>query len=99
MVLLLVGAVVLVLRVPIPEPFALAAEFGVGAMLVVLGGMLGVLVRERWHMHTIMTVNDMCTCIVMRCRRITDMYTGGVIPFDRSVSAWPMVWPVRRRCC
>ncbi len=27
-VLLLVGAVVLVLRVPIPEPFALAAEFG-----------------------------------------------------------------------
>ena len=52
-VLLLVGAVVLVLRVPIPEPFALAAEFGVGAMLVLLGGMLGVrLVRERWHVHT-----------------------------------------------
>jgi sulfite exporter TauE/SafE len=52
-VLLLVGAVVLVLRVPIPEPFALAAEFGVGAMLVLLGGILGVrLVRERWHVHT-----------------------------------------------
>jgi sulfite exporter TauE/SafE len=52
-VLLLVGAVVLVLRVPISEPFALAAEFGVGAMLVLLGGILGVrLVRERWHMHT-----------------------------------------------
>ena len=52
-VLLLVGAVVLVLRVPIPEPVALAAEFGVGAMLVLLGGILAVrLVRERWHMHT-----------------------------------------------
>ena len=51
-VLLVVGAVVLVLRVPIPEPFALAAEFGVGAMLVFLGGMLAVrLVRERWHVH------------------------------------------------
>jgi high-affinity nickel permease len=52
-VLLLVGAAVLVLRVPIPEPFALAAEFGVGAMLVLLGGVLGVqLLRERWHVHT-----------------------------------------------
>ncbi len=52
-VLLLVGVVVLVLRVPIPEPFALAAEFAVGVMLVVLGGMLGVrLIRERWHVHT-----------------------------------------------
>jgi len=51
-VLLLVGASVLVLRVQIPEPFALAAEFGVGAMLVVLGGMLGLrLIRERWHLH------------------------------------------------
>src|SRR5438477_4168583 len=29
-VLLLVGAVLLVLRVPIAEPFAMAAEFGVG---------------------------------------------------------------------
>lgn len=51
-VLLLVGAVVLVLHVPIPEPVAMAAEFVVGAMLVVLGGLLGLkLVKERWHMH------------------------------------------------
>ena len=51
-VLLLVGAVVLALGMPIPEPFALAAEFGVGAMLVLLGGILGArLVRERWHVH------------------------------------------------
>ncbi|MDH4188228.1 MAG: hypothetical protein OEV08_14650 [Nitrospira sp.] len=51
-ILLLVGAVVLVLRVPIPETVALAAEFGVGVMLVLLGGMLGMrLVRERWHVH------------------------------------------------
>lgn len=51
-VLLLVGAMVLVLRVSIPEPVALAAEFGVGAMLVFLGAMLGLrLVRERWHVH------------------------------------------------
>ena len=52
-VLLLVGTVVLVLRMPIPEPIALAAEFGVGMMLVFLGGMLGLrLIRERWHVHT-----------------------------------------------
>ena len=52
-VLLLVGIVVLVLRVQIPEPVAMAAEFGVGVMLVFLGGMLAVrLVRERWHVHT-----------------------------------------------
>lgn len=52
-VLLLVGAVVLVFRMPIPEPVAEAAEFGVGAMLVLLGGMLGMrLLRERWHVHT-----------------------------------------------
>jgi len=51
-VLLLTGAAVLVLRISIPEPFALAAEFGVGGMLVFLGGMLAVrLVRERWHVH------------------------------------------------
>jgi len=53
LVLLVVGTGVLVLRVQIPEPFALAAEFGVGVMLVFLGGMLAVqLVRERWHVHT-----------------------------------------------
>ncbi len=51
-ILLLVGAVVLVFRVPVPEPIALASEFGVGAMLVFLGCMLGLrLVRERWHVH------------------------------------------------
>ncbi len=51
-ILLLVGGVVLVCRVPVPEPIALAAEFGVGAMLVFLGCMLGLrLVRERWHVH------------------------------------------------
>ena len=51
-ILLLVGAVVLVCRVPVPEPIALAAEFGVGAMLVFLGCMLGLrLARERWHVH------------------------------------------------
>lgn len=51
-ILLLVGAVVLVFRVPVLEPIALAAEFGVGVMLVLLGCMLGLrLVRERWHVH------------------------------------------------
>ncbi|HEU5202282.1 MAG TPA: sulfite exporter TauE/SafE family protein [Nitrospira sp.] len=51
-VLLLVGALVLVLRVPIPEPIAMAAEFAVGVMLVVLGSLLGIkLVKEQWHMH------------------------------------------------
>jgi len=51
-VLLLVGALVLVLRVPIPEPIAMGAEFAVGVMLVVLGGLLGIkLVKEQWHMH------------------------------------------------
>jgi hypothetical protein len=53
LVLLLVGAVVLVLRVEIPESLALAAEFGVGVMLVVLGSALAVkLSKERWHLHT-----------------------------------------------
>jgi high-affinity nickel permease len=52
LVLLLVGAVVLVLHVRIPQPVETAAEFAVGIMLVVLGGLLGVkLLRERWHMH------------------------------------------------
>jgi hypothetical protein len=52
-VLLLVGAVVLILRVPIPEPIALAAEFAVGIMLIALGGLLGLrLIRERWHAHS-----------------------------------------------
>jgi hypothetical protein len=51
-VLLLVGAIVLTLRVPIPGPVAVAAEVAVGFMLVVLGGVLGLkLIRERWHLH------------------------------------------------
>jgi ABC-type nickel/cobalt efflux system permease component RcnA len=51
-VLLFVGAIVLVLRVPIPEPIAVAAEGLVGLMLVVLGALLGMkLIRERWHLH------------------------------------------------
>jgi hypothetical protein len=53
LVLLFVGALVLVLKMPIPEPVAVGAEFAVGVMLVVLGGMLGIsLIRERWHMHS-----------------------------------------------
>lgn len=53
LVLLLVGAVVLALRVEIPESLALAAEFGVGVMLVVLGSALAIkLSKERWHLHT-----------------------------------------------
>jgi hypothetical protein len=51
-VLLLAGVIVLVLRVPIPGPVAIAAEFAVGVMLVVLGSLLGIqLVKERWHLH------------------------------------------------
>ena len=51
-VLLFVGAIVLMLRVPISEPFAMAAEGLVGVMLVVLGALLGAkLIRERWHLH------------------------------------------------
>ncbi|HKY72854.1 MAG TPA: hypothetical protein VJL88_13125 [Nitrospira sp.] len=51
-VLLLVGAIVLVFRVSIPEPLAAAAEGLVGLMLVVLGALLGMkLIRERWHLH------------------------------------------------
>ncbi len=51
-VLLLVGAVVLILRIRIPEPVAAAAECIVGLMLVALGGLLGLkLIRERWHLH------------------------------------------------
>jgi high-affinity nickel permease len=51
-VLLFVGAIVLALRVPIPEPLELAAEGIVGIMLIVLGGMLGMkMIQERWHLH------------------------------------------------
>jgi high-affinity nickel permease len=52
LVLLLVGTVVLALQVEIPESLALAAEFGVGVMLVVLGSALAVkLSKQRWHLH------------------------------------------------
>ncbi len=52
LMLMLVGAVVLVSGVHIPEPFALLAESGVGLLLVVLGGTLALkLFRERWHLH------------------------------------------------
>ncbi|MEK6633734.1 MAG: sulfite exporter TauE/SafE family protein [Nitrospirota bacterium] len=51
--LMLVGAVVLVSGIHIPEPFALLAESGVGLLLVVLGGTLALkLFRERWHLHS-----------------------------------------------
>ncbi|THJ17080.1 MAG: urease accessory protein UreH [Nitrospira sp. CG24D] len=50
--LMLVGAVVLVSGIHIPEPFALVAESGVGLLLVVLGGTLALkLFCERWHLH------------------------------------------------
>jgi hypothetical protein len=52
LVLLLVGAVVLALQIEIPESIALAAEFAVGIMLVILGSALAVrLSKERWHIH------------------------------------------------
>ncbi|MCS6292882.1 MAG: sulfite exporter TauE/SafE family protein [Nitrospira sp.] len=51
--LMMVGAVVLVSGIHIPEPFALLAESGVGLLLVVLGGTLALkLFRERWHLHS-----------------------------------------------
>jgi high-affinity nickel permease len=51
--LLAVGLVMLVLKVTIPAPVTHAFEFGVGLMLVLLGGSLAVtLVRDRWHVHT-----------------------------------------------
>ena len=51
--LMLVGAVVLVSVIHIPESFALVAESGVGLLLVVLGGTLALkLFRERWHLHS-----------------------------------------------
>lgn len=50
--LLAVGLVILMLKVTIPAHVAEAFEFGVGLMLVLLGGSLAVaLVRDRWHVH------------------------------------------------
>lgn len=52
LMLFLVGAVVLSLRVQIPEALANVAEFAVGGMLVVLGVLLArKLFKERWHVH------------------------------------------------
>ena len=51
--LMMVGTVVLVSGIHIPEPFALLAESGVGLLLVMLGGTLALkLFRERWHLHS-----------------------------------------------
>ncbi|MFQ5931924.1 MAG: urease accessory protein UreH [Nitrospiraceae bacterium] len=51
-VLLMVGCAVMALNVTIPEPLALALEFGVGVLLVVLGASLAYTIfRERWHLH------------------------------------------------
>jgi ABC-type nickel/cobalt efflux system permease component RcnA len=50
--LLLVGAIVLVWHVRIPETLAVMAECGVGLLLIALGGTLAYkLYRERWHLH------------------------------------------------
>lgn len=51
--LLLVGSIVLICGIRIPDEFEFIAESGVGVLLIVLGGMLAVkLYRERWHMHS-----------------------------------------------
>lgn len=52
MTLLLVGLLVIVFKLTIPEPVAQGLELGVGLMLIVLGGSLAAtLVRARWHVH------------------------------------------------
>lgn len=51
-VLLVVGTIVLLLHVAIPDELALIMEFGVGVLLVWLGLSLAVAVlRQRWHLH------------------------------------------------
>ena len=50
--LLVVGSIVLISGLRIPDGFELVAESAVGALLIVLGGSLGFrLYRERWHVH------------------------------------------------
>ena len=53
LMLLLVGVAVILLKITIPESVAQTLEFGVGIMLVVLGGSLAwSIYQERWHLHT-----------------------------------------------
>ena len=50
--LLIVGTIVMVWQLHIPESLALGAECGVGLLLIGLGGTLArKLYRERWHVH------------------------------------------------
>lgn len=50
--LLVVGLLVLLFKVTIPEKVAMGLEFGVGIMLVILGGLvIRNLVREKYHLH------------------------------------------------
>lgn len=50
--LLLVGSIVLISGLRIPEGFESVAESGVALLLIVLGGSLAVRIyRERWHVH------------------------------------------------
>lgn len=52
LMLLLVGIAVILLKVTIPESLAQTFEFGIGIMLVVLGGSLAwSIYREGWHLH------------------------------------------------
>ncbi|WP_447977197.1 HoxN/HupN/NixA family nickel/cobalt transporter [Candidatus Nitrospira bockiana] len=52
LMLLLVGVTVIVLNVTIPDAVAQGFEFGVGTMLVLLGGSLAWSVySDRWHLH------------------------------------------------
>lgn len=52
LMLLLVGVAVILLKVTIPESVAQTLEFGVGMMLVALGGSLAwSIYQERWHLH------------------------------------------------
>lgn len=51
-VLLAVGLAMIALKITIPERVAQGLEFGVGMMLVLLGGSLAMtLLREQWHIH------------------------------------------------
>lgn len=51
--LMIVGAIVMAWGIRIPEPLAVVAEYGVGMLLIALGGTLAIkLYRERWHLHS-----------------------------------------------